>query len=255
MSFDVAASAYDAFMGRFSRPLSAALLERLAVAPGQRALDVGCGPGALTTLLADRLGTDSVAALDPSAPFVEALAQRLPGVDVRRGGAESLPWPDDSFDLATANLVVNFMADSVAGLREMRRVVRPGGTVAATLWNLAPEHGPLGFFLAAARDLVEEPPHEDQLPGAQPGHLVRLLEEADLTDVSEQAIDLTVSFASLEEWWHPFTLGVGPAGVFVAGLPESRRAELRDRCGERLGVRGDGPVDVPIRARLVTGRA
>ncbi|GAA1921514.1 class I SAM-dependent methyltransferase [Nocardioides marmoribigeumensis] len=254
MSFAVAASAYDAFMGRFSGPLSRALVERLPIGPGQRAVDVGCGPGALTSLLVERLGAASVAAVDPSTSFVEALGSRLPGVDVRRGGAESLPWPDASFDLATANLVVNFMADPVAGLREMARVTR-GGTVAATLWNLAPEHGPLGFFFAAVHDLDPQGPHEDHLPGARPGQLVQLFRDAGLADVTEEAVDLSVGFPSLEEWWHPFTLGVGPAGVYVASLDEAHREALMRRCGERLGVTGDGPVDVPVRARLVTARA
>ncbi len=254
MSFDVAASAYDEFMGRFSRPLSAAVVERLDPQPGRRAVDVGCGPGALTSLLVERLGASAVAAVDPSESFVSALAERLPGVDVRLAGAETLPWDDGSFDLATANLVVNFMADPVAGLREMARVAR-GGTVAATLWNLAPEHGPLGFFFAAARDLDPAAPHEDHLPGAQPGQLVQLFRDAGLAEVSEEPIALTVGFPSLEVWWHPFTLGVGPAGDFVARLSEQERSALMRRCGERLGVTGGGPVEVPIRARLVTGRA
>ena len=256
MSFDVAASAYDGFMGRFSRPLAAALLERVAVRPGQRALDVGSGPGALTEQLVDRLGADAVAAIDPSEPFVTALAQRLPGVDVRRGGAESLPWADDSFDLATANLVVSFMTEPARGLREMGRVVRDSGTVAATVWDHSEDAGPLGFFHAATHDLDPTAPHEYDLPGARPGALADLVRSAGLAVVDERPLELAVAFGSLDEWWQPFTYGVGPAGAYVATLDEEHRAAVRRRCAERIGLADEtAGFELPVRARCVVARA
>lgn len=257
MSFDVAATAYDRFMGRFSRPLGAALLERLPIERGQRAVDVGCGPGALTTLLVDRLGAESVAAVDPSEPFVEAVRARLPGVDVCRGAAESLPWAEDSFDLATANLVVHFMREPVTGLREMARVTRPGGTVAVTVWDLAEDVGPVGVFHAATHDLAPEAPHERDLPGARPGHLAELVRAAGLDVVDERPLEIAVRFESLDDWWEPFTYGVGPSGGYVASLDEEHRAAVRRRCAERIGIADeDAAFDLPARAWcVVSGRS
>src|SRR5262245_60896715 len=118
-------------MGRYSVGLAAQLADLAGVGAGQRALDVGCGPGALARELVSRLGADHVAAADPSEPFVEAARERNPGVDVRLAAAERLPFGDDEFDAALAQLVVHFMKDPVAGLREMARVTRPGGAIAA----------------------------------------------------------------------------------------------------------------------------
>ena len=131
MSFDVAAEAYDRFMGRYSRQLSPQLAELAGVDGGQRVLDVGCGPGALTAELVARVGTAAVSAVDPSEPFVEAARARNPGVEVVQASAEALPFPDRTFDAALAQLVVHFMRDPVAGLAEMARVTRRGGVVAA----------------------------------------------------------------------------------------------------------------------------
>ena len=148
MSFDVTADAYARFMGRYADPLAVAFAAYAGVRPGQRALDVGCGPGTLTALLVHELGPDAVQAVDPSEPFVAATRARFPEVDVRAGVAEALPFDDDSVDLALAQLVVHFMSDPVAGLSEMRRVTRPGGTVAACVWDHAGGSGPLVDVLA-----------------------------------------------------------------------------------------------------------
>ena len=141
--------------------------------PGQRVLDVGCGPGALTAELVARLGPESVAAVDPSAPFVEAARVRHPGVDVRHASAEALPFADRSFDAALAQLVVHFMADPIAGLAEMGRVTRRGGVVAACVWDHAGGLGPLGLFWDVARTLDPTVTDESQLAGARQGHLDR----------------------------------------------------------------------------------
>ncbi|HEY7813483.1 MAG TPA: class I SAM-dependent methyltransferase, partial [Nakamurella sp.] len=171
MSFEVAAQAYGDFMGRYSEPLAGELADLLALSSGQRAVDVGCGPGALTARLVARLGASEVCAIDPSAPFVAAARGRFPGLDVRQGRAEDLPWPDGSFDVAAASLVVHFMRDPVAGLREMGRVVRDGGTVAATVWDHAGDRGPISPFWRAVRDLDPTVPDESGLAGARAGHL------------------------------------------------------------------------------------
>ncbi|HVE95204.1 MAG TPA: class I SAM-dependent methyltransferase [Acidimicrobiales bacterium] len=230
MSFAVAADAYDRFMGRYSIPLGPRLADFAGVARGHRALDVGCGPGALIAELVQRTGAAAVSAVDPSDPFVEAVRARFPEVDVRRASAEDLPFSDGEFDVALAQLVVHFMADPVAGLREMARVTRPDGVVAACVWDLATDEGPLGTFWSAARSLDPELTGESQLPGAREGHLAELLEAAGLRDVEDRVLSVDVEHASFEEWWEPFTLGVGPAGRHVAGLEAARRDELRQRC-------------------------
>ena len=140
-------------MGRYSVPLAPQLADYAGVAAGQRVLDVGSGPGALTTELVARLGADAVSAVDPSEPFVAAAKERHPGVDVRRSAAEQLPFDDREFDAALAQLVVHFMADPVAGLREMARVTRERGVVAACVWDHGGGQGPLSTFWEAAREL------------------------------------------------------------------------------------------------------
>jgi SAM-dependent methyltransferase len=251
MSFDVAADAYDAFMGRYSRLLSPQLADFAGIAPGQRVLDVGCGPGALTGELVARLGAGSVAAVDPSAPFVDAALARYPGVDVRHASAESLPFPDAAFDAALAQLVVHFMPDPVAGLGEMARVTRPGGVLAASVWDHAGGLGPLGLFWSVARELDPGVADESELPGARAGHLAALFGAVGLADIVEATLVADLEHPSFEEWWEPFTRGVGPAGAYTVGLDPSRRLSLRDRLRERLP---DGPFVIPARAWAVRGR-
>jgi ubiquinone/menaquinone biosynthesis C-methylase UbiE len=141
VSFDVSPGAYLQFMGRYSEPLAARFADLAGVRRGQRVLDVGCGPGALTAELVNRAGAESVSAVEPSASFAAAVRERLPGVDVRQSAAEQMPFPDGMFGITLAQLVVHFMADPVQGLREMRRVTRPGGTVAACVWDHAGDRG------------------------------------------------------------------------------------------------------------------
>ena len=151
MSFAVSADAYDRFMGRYSAMLSPQMADLAGVRAGQRVLDVGCGPGALTAELVERLGPEAVAAVDPSEPFVAAARERHPDVDVQQAAAERLPFADDAFDAALAQLVVHFMADPAAGLAEMRRVTRPDGVVVACVWDHGGGQGPLSAFWEVAR--------------------------------------------------------------------------------------------------------
>jgi SAM-dependent methyltransferase len=234
VTFDVAAHSYARFMGRFSAPLAARFAEFAGIRPGQRALDVGCGPGALTAQLVERLGTGSVAAIDPSAPFVAAIRARFPEIDVRSGVAERLPFADDSFDVSLAQLVVHFMTDPVAGLAEMARVTRPGGLVAACVWDHAGGAGPLATFWRAVRDLDPAARDEASLPGAREGHLGELSADAGLRHIEPSSLTVTVRFETFDDWWEPFTLGVGPAGAYVGQLDEDRREVLRARCEQLL---------------------
>ncbi len=252
MAFEVGADAYGRFIGRYSEPLAAEFVALAGAQRGQRALDVGCGPGALTAQLVERLGADAVVAVDPSEHFAAAVHERLPEVDVRRASAEQLPFPDDSFDLALAQLVVHFMADPVAGLAEMARVTRTGGVVAACVWDHAGGGGPLSVFWRAVLDLDPTAEDESGLAGAREGHLAELFESAGLDAIEATSLSVHVRYASFLEWWEPFTFGVGPAGDYVAGLDDHRRDALRDHCAELLPA---APFDVSASAWTALGRA
>jgi SAM-dependent methyltransferase len=252
MSFAVSPDAYDRFMGRYSVPLAPKLADFASVAAGQRVLDVGCGPGALTAELVRRLGPAAVSAVDPSEPFVAAARERHPGVSVQRAAAEDLPFEDKVFDAALAQLVVHFMAEPVAGLRELARVTREDGVVAGCVWDHAGGQGPLSLFWEAARQLDPGVDDESERAGAREGHLAELFRAAGLREVEESILSVSVEHQSFEEWWEPFELGVGPAGAFVAGLDEERQAELRKLCRELLPP---APFTPPARAWAARGFA
>ena len=234
MSFDVAAEAYDRFMGDWSRLLSSEHADLAGVTAGHRVLDVGCGPGALTAELVARVGTENVAAAEPSESFVEAARSRHPGVDVRHASVEALPYPDASFDAALAQLVVHFMVDPVAGLREMARVTRPVGAVTACVWDYGGGRGPLGPFWEVARAVDSNAVDESGLAGARRGHLAELFDAAGLREVGEAALQARREFAGFNAWWEPFTRGVGPAGAYLVQQRAEVQAELRERCRREL---------------------
>ena len=234
MSFDVASDAYLRFMGRYSAPLAEQFVELVGVRRGDRVLDVGCGPGVLTAPLVERCGADGVAAVDPSAPFVAATSERFPGVDVREATAEELPFADDGFDAALAQLVVHFMTDPVAGLREMGRVTRPGGVVAASVWDFSGGTAPLSLFWRAARELDPAAPGEADRAGTREGVLVDLANAAGLRQVRSDVLTVRLRFTSFAEWWAPYLDGVGPVGSYVASLDEDHRRGVAERCRELL---------------------
>ncbi|MEP6481975.1 MAG: methyltransferase domain-containing protein [Rhodoglobus sp.] len=249
MSFNDA-DAYGQFMGRYSDPLADALLGVIEITPGTRALDVGCGTGVLTGKLVERLGAAAVTAVDPSEQFVDAVRQALPGVEVMVAGAEQLPFNDDEFALSLAQLVVHFMTRPLSGISEMARVTKPGGTVAASVWDFAGDRSPLSTFWRAARQLDAGVHDESALPGAAEGSLENLFLRAGLGDVTESELQIRVPFSGFDEWWSPFTLGVGPAGDHLAGLGDNDRLRLERACAELLP---DGPFDITAVAWLAVG--
>ena len=251
MSFAVAADAYDRFMGRYSTPLAPGFLDFAGVDSGP-VLDVGCGPGALTTVLVERFGVDEVAAADPSEPFVAAVRERHPGVRVELAPAEAMPFDEGQFAASLAQLVVHFMSDPVAGLREMTRVTHEGGVIAACVWDLAGGAAPLSPFWDAARQLDPDVDDESALAGARKGHLAELFGAAGVRQIADGALSVDVQHATFDEWWEPYTLGVGPAGTYVAGLDEAQRAALRDRCRDLLP---DAPFTIQARAWAARGVA
>jgi len=246
--FTVAAESYDRFMGKFSAPLAPGFCDFAGIEDG-RVLDVGCGPGALTTELVDRLGAESVAAVDPSETFVEAARERNPGVDVQIAPAEALPFTAGEFDAALAQLVVHFMADPVAGVREMARVTRPGGVVAACVWDHGGGRGPLSPLWNAVHELDPDARNESNLAGAREGHLAQLFRAAGVGDVEESSLEVSVAHTSFDEWWEPFTLGVGPAGAYLAQLDDAQRERVREACRSSMD---DAPV-VTARAWAARG--
>jgi SAM-dependent methyltransferase len=253
MSFTVAATAYDRFMGRYSVPLSRPFADFARIEPGFRALDVGSGPGALTAELVTRLGPDAVTAVDPSETFVAAARERHPHVTVERASAEELPFADDTFDATLAQLVVHFLADPVAGLRELARVTREDGVVAACVWDhAAGGQGPLVVFWEAAHEIDPELADESDLPGTREGHLAELFEAAELREIDDTALEVHAVHPTFDDWWEPFTLGVGPAGDFAAGLDDEQLAELRERCRSKLP---EAPFELTARAWAARGRA
>lgn len=250
MSFAVSADAYDRFMGRYSIPLAARFVEYAGLGTGISVLDVGCGPGALTGELVSRFGADSIAAVDPSPSFVAAMRLRYADVTVRQAVAEDLPFGDGSFDAALAQLVVHFMDDPVQGLSEMKRVTRPDGVVACCVWNRGGGQDPSAAFWRAARDLDTEIEVELNRPGTNEGQLGELMGRAGLRDITESKLSVAVVHPTFEEWWDPYTLGVGPAGTYLAGLEPGQRSDLRDRCQATLP---EAPFTISAEAWVARG--
>ncbi len=255
-TFRAPADAYDRHVGRYGPQLASALIAFAGVEPPMRALDVGCGPGALTAALAERLGPANVCGADPSEPFVDACRSRLPGVEVVVAPAESLPFADRDFDVALSQLVVNFMRDPEAGVGEMARVTRPGGVVASCVWDYAGEMTLLRAFWDAAREIEpERAAAADEgvvMRWCAEGELGELWRAAGLDDVRLDALVVRASYASFEDLWSPLPTGVAPSGAFCKSLDTERRAALRDAYRRRLGV-GEGSFELAARAWAVAG--
>jgi ubiquinone/menaquinone biosynthesis C-methylase UbiE len=254
VTFATTGDAYDRYMGRYSVRLGPSLVDFADIAPGARVLDVGCGPGALTRVLADMVGGENVAAIEPSEQLAAVCAERVPGADVRLGGAESLPWPRGTFDAALSQLVVNFMSDAPAGVAEMRRVVRPGGTVASCTWDYRHGMKMLRTFFDAALALDPGAPDEGRSMRYQDAEELRSLwEDAGLEEVETGPLTVEARYDDFEDFWEPFTLGVGPGGQYCASLEPHARDALRDECRRRLGD-PSGPFTLDARAWAVKGR-
>ena len=251
MQFAAPAEHYDRFMGRYLPTLGAALADAAGVAVGMRVVDVGCGPGGLTSELAARVGAANVAAIDPAPQFVAACRDRNPGADVREGLAEELPWGDGEFDAALSSLVVGFMRDADLGVREMARVTRPGGTVAACMWDTATGGMTmLRLFWSAAQRVQPGVEGERRMAGTAEGDLVERFARAGLEDVAGHPLEARAEYAGFDDFWEPFTFAVGPAGQFLRSLSDERRAEVREALRAEVP---DGPFTLDARAWFARG--
>lgn len=252
--FEIAAETYDRFVGRYAPALARELIAYAGVQPGDTALDVGCGPGALATELVTLLGATNVVGVEPSAEFLAAARSRLPEVRIEQASAESMPFESDSFDRVLAQLVVNFLPDAPAGLREMRRVCRPGGTVSAAVWDYGGGMTMLRRFWDA---VIETDPqaygrHEARMRYSTPEDLTALWQETGLVDVQTKAVEVTAAYDDFEDLWSPFEKGVGPAGAYTITLDQQARAALHDRYQLILDV-GTDAFTLPAKAWLCTG--
>jgi ubiquinone/menaquinone biosynthesis C-methylase UbiE len=242
---------YDRFMGRYTPVLAAALADVAGIRPGMRVLDVGCGPGGLTRELASRLGPGNVAAIDPAPQFAAACRDRNPGTDVRIGMAEQLPWPAANFDAVLSCLVIGFLHDPSRAVLEMARVTRPSGTVAACMWDTAGGGMTmLQMFWTAARQVQPAVPGETGMAGTADGDIASLLRHSGLQSVTSGVLASHAGYADFDDFWQPFTLGVGPAGQYLRTLPAGQQAAVRDACRAQLP---DGPFTLPARAWYARG--
>jgi ubiquinone/menaquinone biosynthesis C-methylase UbiE len=244
---------YDRFMGRYTVPLARALADEVGVREGMRVLDVGCGPGGLTSELAGRVGAENVAAIDPAEQFVAACRGHNPGADVRQGVAEELPWEDDTFDAALSCLVIAFMRDADAGLQQMGRVTKPGGRVGVCMWDIAGGGMTmLRLFWSAVRAVKPDVEGEQRRVGTSDGDIAERLERAGLHDIVAGAVEVSVDYSGFEDFWEPFTFGVGPSGEAFAKLDDERKAAVRKAVRAELP---DGPFTLDARSWFATATA
>jgi SAM-dependent methyltransferase len=233
------------------------LIAVAGVERGRRALDVGCGTGALAEALAALLGADSVAAVDPSEASVRKCKERVPGADVLVARAEKLPFEDGEFDAALAQLVVPWMSEPPRGVAEMRRVVRPGGVVAACTWDFASGMMMLRTFwdaaVAADRRGATQAGALDRTRLCDPDELRELWGRIGLLEIDTGELVVGADYADFNDFWWPFTAGVGGSGTYCASLDDAGREALREEVRRRLGS-PTGPFRLVARAWYVRGR-
>src|SRR5438067_9406231 len=231
--FNVSEAAYDNFMGRYSVRLAPVFAAFAGIEAGQRVLDVGAGTGALTGELVGRGAR--VSAVDPSPTFVAALQRRLPDVDTHAAPAEELPFEDEAFDAALAQLVVAFMRDAHAGIAEMRRVVRSGGTVAVCMWDRT------GMEMLAAISRTQEA-IPTNAPTTEARTLFRTREEVEslfagdiFADVRTELLEVECEYRGFDELWEALADGAGPAGAWVKSLDDAQLAAARNELHRQVG--------------------
>jgi SAM-dependent methyltransferase len=249
---------YERFMGRWSRLLAPAMATFVELRDGDEVLDIGSGTGALSRAICDATRTAVVTAVDPSEEFVTGAATRSadPRVHFEVGDAQHLRFGDATFDKTLSMLVMNFIPDPERALREMARVTRAGGVVAAAVWDYSEGMQMLRIFWeeAIAFDPTIEPRDEAHMPLCKKGQLATLWKQQGLADVQEVPLTVPLTFTSFDDFWAPFLLGQGPAGAYVATLSKERQTALEQRLRTRLlGDEADRAIDLRARAWAAKG--
>lgn len=252
--------AYEAYMGRWSRPLARIFVDWLHPEPSAHWLDVGCGTGALTSVICNRCEPASVVACDPSGPFIEHARNNL--ADARASfviaGAESLPKREGGFDIVVSGLVLNFLADLEQIMVSIRERLRLGGTVAVYVWDYAQGMEFLRCFWdeAVASDPLAAALDEGRrFPLCRPEALVSLFQAARLAQVETELLDIPTNFSDFDDYWTPFLRGTGPAPSYISSLDPQRRNLLRERLKLRLHGRSDKGIQLRAHAWAVRGFA
>jgi len=256
----VAGEAYERYVGRWSRLVAPVFLDGLGLPAGGRWLDVGCGTGALSQAILGRCAPASVLGIDPSTGFLTLARQQVMDgrAEFRPGDAQSLPVPDAGFDAVVSGLVLNFVPDQRKTAAEMRRATRPGGTMAAYVWDYAGGMQMMRRFWDAAVALdpaVRDKDEWPRFPICQPDPLRALFEGAGLRDVAVTAIEVPTTFRDFDDFWSPFLAGQGPAPGYCVSIGEEGRAALRERLRASLPMEPDGSIRLTARAWAVRGRA
>ena len=251
------AAAYEDMMGRWSVRLAPRFARFAQVHDGTRILDVGCGTGSLVQAVADMTQQSEIVGIDPAQPFVDYARARF---TERRfsfdcGNAMDLPYPDEAFSQSLSLLVFMFIANPEQAAKEMRRVTRAGGSVAACIWDRDGLEMTSIFFEEATKlDADAEARAQRPRHCNQKGDLFQLWRSTGLADVRETALEIQTDFTSFDDYWLPFAKGVGPQGVYVVGLTTERRAALRAALRTRLlADQPDGPFSLTAKAWAVRG--
>jgi SAM-dependent methyltransferase len=253
-----AGDAYDRYMGRWSRLLARDFVDWLQLHRNAQWLDVGCGTGALTQAILALASPDNVVAVDPSDPFI-AHARHLTHdqrVRFETGDAQGLRFTDVTFDAVAAGLVLNFISNPEQALAEMWRVLRPGGTAAAYVWDYAGEMQLTRHFWNAAVALDPDAGELDEgrrFPICKPEPLLALFRGCGFEQTRWRILDVPTVFESFDDYWSPFLGGQGPAPTYCSILSEDRRALLRETVRAMLPVQPDGSIRLRARAFAVRG--
>jgi SAM-dependent methyltransferase len=250
------AEAYERYVGRWSRLVAREFLDWLAVPPGTRWLDVGCGTGALTELILEEAQPAEVVGVDPSAGFVAYARERVHDgrATLEVADATALPFGDEMFGAVVSGLVLNHIPAPGDALAEMARVTRPGGVVAAYVWDYAGQMQMLRVFWDAAVELDPSIVEMDQgrrYSICRPEPLADLFNSAGLTGVEVRSVDVPTYFRDFDEYWSPFLAGHFPAPSYVISLDEENRAALRDRVRAKLPTAPDSSISLVARAWAV----
>jgi SAM-dependent methyltransferase len=242
-------TAYDAYIGRWSRLVADRFVARLGVSPDRRWLDVGCGTGALTAAIMAQAAPSAVVGIDPSPAFLTAAV--VPRAAFAAADARSLPLPDRAFDATVSGLALNFVPDPPRAVAELTRVTTRGGTVAAYVWDYAEGMAMLRHFWDAAAHLNPSAAALDEgrrFPLCRPDALHRLWSTADLAAIRVEPVDVPTYFDTFDDYWTPFLGGQGPAPGYVATLAEPDREALRTRLQAVLPTDPDGSITLTARA-------